>query len=79
MVEMAKRLGRREEWLYDDPLDALKRAFENALEGGAPIDLLKGMNLRVKERSNQEYQTPSKKIEFYSSIAKDGITPLPKQ
>jgi anaerobic selenocysteine-containing dehydrogenase len=79
MREMAKLLGRSEPPLYEDPIEAVKKAFEYALEDGTTFDLIRGTNLKIRERSCNEYQTPSGKIEFYSSIEKEGITPLPRQ
>jgi len=79
MKEMTGKLGRGEAWLYEDPLEALKKAFEGAIEEGTPHVLQEGATFKVSERSREEYQTPSGKIEFYSSIAKEGIAPLPSQ
>lgn len=79
MKEMTGRLGRGEAWLYEDPLEALKKAFEGAIEEGTPHVLQEGATFKVSERSREAYQTPSGKIEFYSSIAKEGIAPLPCQ
>jgi anaerobic selenocysteine-containing dehydrogenase len=79
MREMAKRLGRTEDWLFEEPRAALEVALRGAFEGGTPADLLGGADLRVRERSRMEYQTPSGKVEFYSTVAREPITPLPRQ
>ncbi|QOJ79809.1 molybdopterin-dependent oxidoreductase [Infirmifilum lucidum] len=60
-----------------DPLEALKEALEGALEGSFE-DLLEGKVLRLKYRPLGEYQTPSGRIEFYSTTAAErGMSPLP--
>jgi anaerobic selenocysteine-containing dehydrogenase len=79
MREMAARLGRLEPWLFEEPREALAKALEDAFENGFPEDLFRGEDLRLRERSREEYQTPSGKVEFYSTIAGEPITPLPKQ
>lgn len=79
MREMAERLGRVEPWLFEEPRAALEVALRDAFEGGTTADLLGGADLRVRERSRDEYQTPSGKVEFCSTVAREPITPLPRQ
>ncbi len=79
MREMATRLGRVEPWLFEEPRDALAKALSGAFADGSPSDLFNGRDLRVRERSREEYQTPSGRVEFYSTTAREPVTPLPKQ
>ncbi len=79
MREMATRLGRVEPWLFEEPREALARALRDAFVDGSPGDLFRGEDLRFRERSRGEYQTPSGKVEFYSTTAREPITPLPRQ
>ncbi len=77
--ELAKRLGIEEDWLYDDPLKVLARAVEDALQEGTIKDLLEGRLVRLRQRPRNEYQTPTGRIEFYSTRAeKLGLNPLPQ-
>lgn len=79
MTELAQRLGLTQEWLYEDPWLAMRRAFEGALEEGTFDDLLAGKTLPLKERPRNEYQTPSGKIELASRKARElGFDPLPR-
>ncbi len=79
MREMALRLGRSEPWLLEDPKEALSKSLRYAFEEGTLEQFFSGADLRLRERSREEYQTPTGKIELYSSIAIEPITPLPKQ
>ncbi len=72
---LAEKLGIKD--VCTDPIEALREALDGALEGSFE-DLLEGKVLRLKYRPIEEYQTPSGKIEFYSTVAaKRGINPLP--
>ncbi len=78
MHELTKRLKLEEPWLYEKPWNALEKAVENAFTKGSFQDLMNGKDLILKKKSPMEYQTPSRKIEFYSSSSKDqGYEPLP--
>jgi len=80
MGKIAKRLGLTEGWLYEDPWKSVESALENALEGGTFQSLKSGKMLTFRTKSNNNYSTPSSKIEFYSSIASEtGLNPLPTQ
>jgi anaerobic selenocysteine-containing dehydrogenase len=80
MQELARKLGRKEEWLFEDPWNALEKALREAFVDGTIQNLLEGAVLKLRMRPMDEYQTPSGKIEFYSSKAKElGVTPLPSQ
>jgi len=80
MRELARRLGLNQWFLYEDEMEAVKRALTGAIEDGSFEDLLRGKVLRLRVRPRQEYQTPSGKVEFYSARAvKMGLKPLPSQ
>lgn len=79
MREMAVRLGRSEQWLFEDPREAITKALSGAFENGTVADLFAGVDLRLRERNREEYQTPSGRIEFYSTTVTESVTPLPKQ
>jgi anaerobic selenocysteine-containing dehydrogenase len=77
--EMAVRLGRGEQWIFEEPSDALTKALSGAFENGTAADLFVGADLKLREKSCEEYQTPSGRIEFYSTTVTESITPLPRQ
>jgi len=81
MMELARRLNLREERLYEDCWKAVQNAFSiDAFEDGTFVDLMDGKTLHLKMKPQKEYQTPSGKIEFYSSIAEErGLAALPEQ
>ena len=80
MRELARRLNLKQEWLFEDPWKAVEKALENSLEGGNFHDLLAGGPVKLRCRPRDEYQTPSGKIEFSSSVAGErGYSSLPRQ
>jgi anaerobic selenocysteine-containing dehydrogenase len=80
MQQLAKELDSSESWLFEDPWHALKAAMTDTFENGCLDDVLKGSVLKLRQKPRGEYQTPSGKIEFYSSGAPDtGASPLPVQ
>ena len=79
MQQLAKRLDLQEKWLFEDPWSEVGKAVSGAFESGTFENLLEGDPLKLKYRPLSEYQTPSGKVEFYSSIANDfGLSPLPE-
>lgn len=79
MVDLARLLGRREPWLYEDPWLALERALKGALAGGGFQDLLAGKRLRLRCSPRRRYPTPSGRIEFLSARARElGLDELPR-
>jgi anaerobic selenocysteine-containing dehydrogenase len=79
MRALAERLG-IEDWLSEDPWEAVEKASTGAFEDGTFLDLLEGRTLTLKSRSRDVYQTPTGKIEFASKVAeKEGLSPLPVQ
>jgi anaerobic selenocysteine-containing dehydrogenase len=80
MRRMAELIECSEPWLYEDEWDALRKAHEGVFLDGVFDDLFNDRVLRLKHRPNEEYQTKSGKIEFYSSEALErGFAPLPHQ
>ncbi len=80
MRELAVRLGLKDEWIYEDPLHALRIALKDAIENGSLEDLINGATLKLKVKPKSRYQTITGKIEFSSKKAeKLGLNPLPKQ
>jgi anaerobic selenocysteine-containing dehydrogenase len=80
MHRIAEKLNCPDEWVFEDPWGALKTATSEAFEDGSLDDLYKGRVLKLRQRPRREYQTPSGKIEFSSSMAHErGANPLPFQ
>lgn len=80
MQELSRRLGLKDDRLFEDPWKAVRRATEDALEEGDVEALLSGELVRLRRKPVNLYGTPSGKIEFYSSRAeKAGLNPLPAQ
>ncbi|MEM3730377.1 MAG: molybdopterin-dependent oxidoreductase [Candidatus Bathyarchaeia archaeon] len=77
-MEIAKRLNIKEKWLYDDAWETVEKAFGDSFENGSFQDLMNGKTLRLKAKPKDEYQTPTGKIELYSTVAeKLGFSALP--
>ena len=77
--EIARKIGLDVPELYEDPIEALKRALRSSkmLDGGLDALMEKGY-VKLKYPPKDSYQTPSGKIEFYSSKALEmGYSPLP--
>jgi anaerobic selenocysteine-containing dehydrogenase len=80
MQELAKRLGLKEEWLYQEPWEAVGVALEGALGDGDFESVRAGRGVRLRAKPKERYSTPSGKVEFWSSRAEEmGLDPLPKQ
>jgi anaerobic selenocysteine-containing dehydrogenase len=80
MQQLAERLSCEDPWMFEDPWQALEKATTEAFENGRFDDLLKGAILKLRQRPINEYQTPSGRIELYSSKALEtGASPLPVQ
>jgi anaerobic selenocysteine-containing dehydrogenase len=80
MHRIAERLNCSDEWVFEDPWSALKTATSEAFDDGSLDDLFKGKVLKLRQRPRMEYQTPSGKIDFFSSMARErGADPLPFQ
>ena len=80
MQELAKKMDRKETWLFEEPWEALQKTLSESYEEGSLKDILDGSVLRLKSRPNDVYQTPSGKIEFAATKAADeGVGALPAQ
>jgi anaerobic selenocysteine-containing dehydrogenase len=65
--------------IFDNPRDVVQKAFENAISVGKIFDE-KNEIVELKILPKNQYQTPSGKIEFFSSQAsRCNINPLPQQ
>ncbi|MFQ6102738.1 MAG: molybdopterin-dependent oxidoreductase [Candidatus Glassbacteria bacterium] len=79
MRELARRLNLHDEWLYEEPLKALEKALDGAIEDGSLKDLKAGKDLHLVPKPPERYRTPSGKLEFYSEMAqRQGFGPLPR-
>jgi len=80
MHDLAKKLDLKTDWLYENCWEALRKSLMDAFDGGSVTDLFKGNVMKLKSRSMNEYQTPSHKVELYSTRAVEmGLNPLPEQ
>ncbi len=79
-VELARRLGLEEEWLYEGPWAVLEEVLGEQFVDGTFEDLMGGATLNLRTRSRAEYQTPTGRMEFASKkAAESGFDPLPLQ
>jgi anaerobic selenocysteine-containing dehydrogenase len=79
-VELARRLGLKEEWLNEDPWAVLEEVLGGQFIDGTFDDLMGGATLKLRTRSRAEYQTPTGKMEFVSKKAAElGFDSLPLQ
>lgn len=80
MQALARRLGRREPYLYEDPWPVLATMFADAFLDGDFQDLRAGRLLTLKRKAPDRYPTASGKFEFFSTRAVvNGFDPLPHQ
>jgi anaerobic selenocysteine-containing dehydrogenase len=80
MQELAKKIKKTEAWLFEDPWQALDKAFKDTYKNGHLKDILEGEVLEIGLKPLNRYQTPSEKIEFSASTAPDiGVSRLPFQ
>ena len=77
--EIALRIGIGGPWLMEEPREAIRKTMKDSFENGTVEEFLQGKDLKMKERSRDEYQTPSGKVEFTSTTTINPTTPLPKQ
>jgi len=78
-TKVAEKLNLEQMWIYEEPWKAVEKALKNAFENGSFQDLKNGKTLKLKMKPQRNYQTSTRKIEFYSLKAKSlGLTPLPK-
>jgi len=75
---ISEKLDIKKSELWEEPLLVIKKSLNNSFKNGSFEDLINGNRLKLRTRKSNKYYTPSKKIEFYSSLAKEiGIDPLP--
>ena len=80
MQALAKKLERKEPWIFEDPWKALDEAMQYTFKNGDIKDLLEGRSLELAGQQLDKYQTPSGKIEFFaSSLPEPGASRLPIQ
>ena len=78
MSQLSSLLHREESYLFEDPWKAVDQSLAGALEDGTFSDLMQGLPVTLKMSPLDEYQTPTGKIELYSTTAeKKGAHPLP--
>lgn len=64
-------------WVTRDCWEVIREAFKNCFETGGISDLKEGKLVTLKMRPVDKYQTPTQKIELYSTHSEKKITPLP--
>ncbi len=79
MKAMAEKLEINEPWVYADPWEEMSEGFKDAFIDGSFSDLLDGKGLQLRHRPMDEYPTGTGKIEFASTSAPEGISPIPIQ
>lgn len=78
MTLLAKEIGITNEHIFTPAMKIIEKEFENQSLKREKLESGELIELKIKE--NSFYNTPSKKIEFYSSQAeKLGVKPLPQQ
>lgn len=79
MRQIAECLELDDDWLFENPWDALRIAMKGSLKSASFEDLMSGKCVELAYRSLDHYPTPSGKIELYSSSAKEiGVAPTPQ-
>jgi anaerobic selenocysteine-containing dehydrogenase len=78
MTAIAERIGIQEQWVFEDPWNALEKACENTFADGTFKDLVSGKTLTLKYPPLNKYPTTTGRIEFYSKEAEaNGHNPIP--
>ena len=77
---IARKLGLSYPLLYEDDMTVIRNVLtKSKLFGGSIDELFSRGFMKLKTYPRDQYQTPSGKIEFYSSKAvRENISPLPK-
>lgn len=79
--QLSKRLGLGHEALYEDPMEAMDGVLRRSeMTGHSGLEELRRRGwVELRYPPKDEYQTPSGRIEFFSSRAEEiGLSPLPK-
>lgn len=79
MKAMAEKLDVKEPWVYADPWEEMSEGFKDAFIDGSFSDLLEGKGLQLRHKPMDEYPTGTGKIEFESTCAPEGVSPIPVQ
>ncbi len=78
MWQISRRLELKDNWLYEDPRQALVYALRDSLDSPEEIFSDPARVHRLKTYPSEQFSTPSGKIELYSTIAEGkGYSPLP--
>jgi anaerobic selenocysteine-containing dehydrogenase len=79
MIELARRLNVDESWVHVDPWVDMEKNFREAFIEGDFKDFLEGKPMQLRHRPMDEYNTETGKIEFASTSAPEGVSPIPIQ
>ena len=79
MKAVAGKLDVKEPWVYADPWEEMSEGFKDAFIDGSFSDLLEGKGLQLRHKPMDEYQMGTGKIEFESTCAPEGVSPIPIQ
>lgn len=79
MKTMAEKLDVKEPWVYADPWVEMSEGFKDAFIDGSFSDLFKDRGLQLRHRPMDDYPTGTGKIEFESTSAPEGVSPIPIQ
>jgi anaerobic selenocysteine-containing dehydrogenase len=79
MKTMAEKLDVTEPWVYADPWEEMSDGFKDAFIDGSFSDLFEDRELQLRHRPMDEYPTGTGKIEFESTSAPEGVSPIPIQ
>jgi anaerobic selenocysteine-containing dehydrogenase len=78
MQQLSRLLKLKDTWLYEKKWDAIEKSMNQAIPNRSFSDLHRMKTLQLIVRPKNDYQTNSKKIEFYSRAANAlGLNPLP--
>ncbi len=78
MWKIARRLGLHDQWLYEQPHEALLKALLDSLDNPGEIFTAEDRIFSLRTYPQDQYLTRSGKIEFYSTVAgEQGFSPLP--
>jgi len=79
MKAMAEKLEVKDPWVYADPWEEMSVGFKDAFVDGSFSDLMDGKGLQLRHKPMDEYPTGTGKIEFESTTAPEGVSPIPLQ
>jgi anaerobic selenocysteine-containing dehydrogenase len=79
MKTMAEKLDVKESWVYADPWGEMSEDFKDAFVDGSFSDLFEDRGLQLRHMPMDEYPTGTGKMEFESTSAPEGVSPIPIQ